>query len=174
IRINPSLARHFKLDDPAEAIGKTDADFFSEDHVQKTKAEEERLFGEGVPIVNLEERETWYGRADTWVATTKVPMRAADGTIIGLVGISRDITESRRTKEQLALLEAQKVESLSALAGGIAHDFNNRLVGVLGNASLALAALPEGTEARDTIREILVAGERMAKLAREMLVYSGR
>src|SRR6266536_3454581 len=65
IRINPSLARHFVLDDPAEAIGKTDADFFSEDHVQKTKAEEERLFREGVPIVNLEERETWYGRADT-------------------------------------------------------------------------------------------------------------
>jgi two-component system, cell cycle sensor histidine kinase and response regulator CckA len=174
IRINPSLARHFGLDDPADAIGKTDADFFSGDHVRKTEAEEERLVREGVPIVNLEERETWYGRGDTWVATTKVPMRAADGTIIGLVGISRDITESRRTKEQLAVLEAQKVESLSALAGGIAHDFNNLLVGVLGNASLALSELPADARARATVQEIVVAGERMAKLAREMLVYAGR
>ena len=174
IRINPSLARHLGLDDPDEAIGKTDADFFAEEHARKAYAEEERLLAEGRPIVNLEERELWPGRPDTWVATTKVPMRTADGTIIGLVGISRDITESRRTKEQLTLLEAQKVESLSALAGGIAHDFNNLLVGVLGNASLALSELPDDASARETVREILVAGERMAKLAREMLVYSGR
>src|SRR5207253_2250654 len=49
IRINPSTATHLGLGDPDAAVGRTDADFFAEEHVQKAALDEQRLFREGVP-----------------------------------------------------------------------------------------------------------------------------
>jgi signal transduction histidine kinase/PAS domain-containing protein/ActR/RegA family two-component response regulator len=91
----------------------------------------------------------------------------------------RDVTAARRAEEERLelerrILQAQKMESLGALAGGIAHDFNNLLVGVIGNAELALDSLPPGTPARSRIEGILRSGQRAAKLTQQMLAYSGR
>ncbi len=174
VRVSPSLSKRFGFDDSAEVIGKTDADFFPTEDARAFREDERWLFSEGVPVLNAEERQTWPDGSETWAETTKLPIRGPDGAIIGLVGMSFDITARKRAEERLTLSETQKLESLSALAGGVAHDFNNLLVGVLGNASLALSELPESSPTRSTVHEILAAGERMAKLAREMLVYSGR
>ena len=90
-----------------------------------------------------------------------------------------DITAIRRAEEQrlalqTSLQEAQRLEALSVLAGGVAHDFNNLLVGILGNADLALMELEEHTPARESIAEAAEAARRAAKLAQQMLAYSGR
>jgi PAS domain S-box-containing protein len=68
----------------------------------------------------------------------------------------------------------QRVESLGIIAGGVAHDFNNLLVGVLAESSAARedAALPDS--ARDALRRIEAAAQRMAHLTRQMLAYAGR
>ena len=60
----------------------------------------------GQPIIDMEERETWPNRPDTWVSTTKMPLRDAQGRIVGTFGISRDITARRRAEE--ALRESEK------------------------------------------------------------------
>ena len=67
-----------------------------------------------------------------------------------------------------------KLESLGVLAGGIAHDFNTLLVGIMGNASLALPELPPGTEGRGWIAQIETAARRASDLARQMLAYPAR
>ncbi|MBK6686195.1 MAG: response regulator [Deltaproteobacteria bacterium] len=72
------------------------------------------------------------------------------------------------------LYEGQRLESLGILAGGIAHDFNNLLLGVLGNAGMALAELPDDSPARSIVEAIQTAGQRGADLTRQLLAYSGQ
>ncbi|HVO15908.1 MAG TPA: PAS domain S-box protein [Alphaproteobacteria bacterium] len=88
------------------------------------------------------------------------------------VGILHDLTERKRTEEQL--VQAQKMESIGQLSGGIAHDFNNLLTVIIGNA----AALSETLKARPDLQHqadaIVTAGERGAELTRRLLAFSRR
>ena len=103
---------------------------------------------------------------------TLAPYRTADGTIIGAIGTSLDVTHSRQLERRM--VDAQRAESLGVLAGGLAHDFNNLLVAVIGNADLALRDIPRGTPGRGSIENIRDAGLRAAELTHELLTYSGR
>ena len=83
--------------------------------------------------------------------------------------------ERRRADEaERHLLETQRIESLTVLAGGVAHQLNNLLVVILGNATLAASELPKDHQTRQYLTEIERASERAARLARQMLAYSGR
>ncbi|MGA2407256.1 MAG: PocR ligand-binding domain-containing protein [Bacteroidales bacterium] len=101
IRINKSLAFSFGLDDPALAVGKTDFDYFTEEHARQAYEDELTIISTGLSVIK-EERETWADREDTWVHTTKVPLHDKDGRIGGTFGISRDITEHKLAEEALS------------------------------------------------------------------------
>ncbi len=79
-----------------------------------------------------------------------------------------------REEYALNLAETQKLEALGVLAGGIAHDFNNLLTVILGNTSVALAALPDDAAARAPLEQVELAAMRSTDLARQMLAYSGK
>lgn len=66
---------------------------------------------------------------------TIFPILDKEGNIFAYAGSQRDITERKRTSEELQKME--KLESVGVLAGGIAHDLNNLLTGIIGNISLA-------------------------------------
>jgi PAS domain S-box-containing protein len=88
------------LTELADAIGKTDFDFFSKEHAQQAFNDEQEILKTGIPIVDKVERETFANnRPDAWVSTTKVPIYDKDGTVTGLVGISRDVTERMQAQE---------------------------------------------------------------------------
>lgn len=100
---------------PAEMIGKSDRDLFSTEHADAALADEREIIRTGQPIVDYEEKETRPDCEDTWASTTKMPLRDAQGHIIGTFGISRDITEKKRAAEKLARLTEElraKNESL--------------------------------------------------------------
>jgi PAS domain S-box-containing protein len=105
LRINRAFAQRVGLGDPAEAVGKTDFDLFSPDHAEAAWKDEQEIIRSGRPVLNLEERETWPDRPSAWVSTTKMPLRDADGRVVGTFGISRDITE--RKEAQLALQDSE-------------------------------------------------------------------
>ena len=103
LRISRAQAKKFNLSDPAAAVGKTDADYFSAAHAQQALADEQETMRTGKPLVDFEEKETWPDGTVTWVSTTKMPLRNRAGEIIGTFGISRDIT--LRKVAELALAE---------------------------------------------------------------------
>ena len=107
IRINRSLANRFGLKNPAEAVGKSDFDFFTREHAQEAYQDERTVIDTGKPIEGKREKETWPGGQDTWVSTTKVPIRDRGGRIKGTCGISRDITAYHRADQALRDSEAK-------------------------------------------------------------------
>jgi len=116
------------------------------------------------------------------VEVTVAFLRNADGEPIGLVGITRDISErisaeeeARKMEEQLA--QAQKMEAIGTLVGGIAHDFNNILAGIIGSFDLLDRYLKdEKLEKRDKIRKYINLGMesslRSAELVKQLVVLS--
>ena len=107
------------------------------------------------------------------------PRRDVDGNIVGLTGLSIDVTESRALELEAQRLEdqvrhAQKLESLGLLAGGIAHDFNNLLAAILGNFNLLGREVTPDSRAQRLVREGERAALRAAELTHQMLVYAGR
>jgi two-component system sensor histidine kinase/response regulator len=105
IRINRALANYFGLSDAADALGKTDFDYFAEEHAREAKADEEQVMQTAEPLLDKEERETWPDGRETWVTTTKLPLYNEQGEIVGTFGISRDITEQKRAGEALRTSE---------------------------------------------------------------------
>lgn len=91
IRINQALADYLGIKKPEDAVGKSDADFFTREHADPARADELEVMRTGQPIVAKEENDTWPDGHVTRVSTTKVPFRNEDGEIMGTLGISRQI-----------------------------------------------------------------------------------
>jgi PAS domain S-box-containing protein len=100
IAVSESLARRHGQE-PADLKGKSDQDLFARETADAALADEQGIVRSGKPILNKEERELWLDGAITWVSTTKLPLRDSSGKIIGTFGISHDITERKKTEEQL-------------------------------------------------------------------------
>lgn len=91
-RVNRAQAEVLGLQSPDQAVGKSDFDFFTAEHAQAALADERRILESGQGLISKTER---IRRADgqfRWVTATKVPLRDAHGTVVGLVGISREVT----------------------------------------------------------------------------------
>ena len=101
LRINPGLARRYGLKAPADAVGKSDADFFAAAHAERTAAIERHIMASGEPVIDLEEEEIWPDQTRTWNLTTKMPLRDVEGRVIGVFGISRDITARKQMEAEL-------------------------------------------------------------------------
>ena len=112
-----------------------------------------------------------------WIELTASFLRNEKGEIIGILGVSRDISERKQAAREKLILEnqlqqAQKIEAIGTLAGGIAHDFNNILAAVIGYAELAMNDAENDTELYSRLQEIFQAGNRAKDLVKQILAFS--
>jgi len=98
VRVNRAMASYFGLTDPKQAVSKTDYDMFSSEHAGRALQDERKIIQTGEPLTGLEEKETWPDGHETWVMTTKVPLKDRRGRITGTMGISRDITDRKQAE----------------------------------------------------------------------------
>ncbi len=93
------------------------------------------------------------------------------------VGVVRDISDRKRTEQEVLdlqkqLSQAQKMEAIGTLAGGIAHDFNNILAAIIGYSSLVQTRLPQNTREHQDMEKVLQAGGRAKSLVRQILTFA--
>lgn len=176
---NAAHRKALRVESEEEVIGKTDFDFFPPQLAEQYYADDQAVIQTGQPLLDHEQAREDRAGNKRWVIVSKVAFRDSAGSIVGLVGITRDITRRKRAEEERQKLEeqiqhSQKLESLGVLAGGIAHDFNNLLMGILGNAGMAKLELPPSSPTRPMIDQIEKTGQRAADLCKQMLAYSGK
>lgn len=174
VSCNENFAKDLGIS-PDQLAGKTDYDFFPRSLADKYRADDRRIMATG-KTEELEQKYIHSGE-ETWIHTIKTPIRREDGSVSGILGVSRDISERKRSKAEkenlrAQLIHAQKLEALGRLAGGVAHDFNNMLGVILGHADLALNQLTPAQPLFANLEEIYKAARRSANLTRQLLAFA--
>src|SRR4030095_5365036 len=100
--INPAQAKLLGLEDPGQAIGRTDADFFAPEHATEALRDEQEVMRTGQPVVGIVEADRLAGgQVAAWVSTTKMPLHDSAGRVIGTFGLSRDVTDRKLAEQML-------------------------------------------------------------------------
>jgi CheY-like chemotaxis protein len=92
------------------------------------------------------------------------------GGVIGLVGMSVEVTDRKRIEERMR--QSQRIEAVGRLTAGVAHDFNNVLQALLGGIELAIDELADQPDIRGDLDLALRAGKRGARLTSHLLSFS--
>ena len=105
MRCSKSMAVRLGLTDAREVVGKTDFDFHPAEQAQEYYDDEQRILLRGEPLINKLERQLDPDGNEIWASVTKVPIYTQSGSIAGLVGLSRDITQLKQTEQALRQAE---------------------------------------------------------------------
>ena len=98
IMLNQACADKSGWKTPEEGIGKTDFDVFSDEHAKQAYDDEQHIISTGESLIGMEEQETWPDGRITWCSSSKMPLTQDDGSIIGIIGITRDITDRKEAE----------------------------------------------------------------------------
>jgi len=124
--------------------------------------------------------EGWFDRVGgerRYLALSAAPIRSAKGEIVGAIELIYDLTHLKadavsEDNRDAYIHQVQKMNAVSRLAGGIAHDFNNLLTAILGYSRLIKESLDETAPLREDVEEIIRAGEKGARLTKQLLAIS--
>jgi len=144
VKISKALAKRLGLANPDDAVGKTDFDFHAPERAREFFDDEQRVIETGEPLINKVERHVRKNGDVAWSSTTKVPLRSRDGTVVGIVGINRDITDLKLAEQKIEainreLREASRQAGMAEVATGVLHNVGN----VLNSVNVATGVLSD-------------------------------
>lgn len=96
-----------------EIVGKTDFDLFPKEHSEVYFLFEKQVLETGTKLSGHEEPYVRLDGSPGWVMTNKNPVFGSSGNVVGLVGISKDITDIK--EQQHKIMELANIDELSGL-----------------------------------------------------------
>ncbi|SPE61479.1 putative Histidine kinase [Verrucomicrobia bacterium] len=186
LMINAAGIRRFGRKTQAEVLGKEDHEFFPPEVAEAIRSRDRQVMASGKP--QTYEETLPVGDALRVFLTSKAPYHAHDGAIIGVLGISHDITDRKLAEQQIRHLNEtleQRVQqrtqelheanaNLQAFAGTAAHDLRSPLRAIISFSAFALEEYGSQLEemGRSYLERIHQSAEQMSRLLTDLLEYS--
>ncbi|RUU70586.1 diguanylate cyclase, partial [Mesorhizobium sp. M2C.T.Ca.TU.009.01.2.1] len=166
VAVNQTVAAYHGYDHPVQMTGKTDFDIADAARAQILFGLEQRILKSGEGIADFEEQLPDAKGNLRWFSTSKTPVRDVDGNVIGLVGVTREITAHKQVEQALLEAKNQLSYALSEMSDGLAmFDAEGALVfcneqyreffPLTGDLRLP------GTRLRDILEAVTVTGEQV-------------
>jgi PAS domain S-box-containing protein len=186
---NRLFACNAGLNAPEKIVGLTDFDLpWTREETEGYRADDRRVMELGTPKLDYEENQHTADGRVVWLRTSKVPLKNAQGEVIGVLGTYADVTERKRAEEELrtlnleldqrvrertAQLEAANKE-MEAFSYSVSHDLRAPLRSIDGFSKALLEDYSDklDDEGQEDLRCVRAASQRMAQLIDDILQLS--
>ncbi|MBN2010018.1 response regulator [candidate division KSB1 bacterium] len=173
IRINQAFAKRLNLKNADEAIDKSDFDLYDREYAESTYQKQQNVMATR-QLTTAELKKIYPDGKERWILNTEAPLLDAEGNVIGIFGVSKDI--SRRKQNEFELRKAKdeaesSSKSKSVFLANMSHEIRTPLNGVIGMTCLLLETRlnSEQFEYADSIKK---SGESLLCLINDILDFS--
>jgi len=184
IASNPQHIRFLGAQSEASILGTSLIDHHDDARSRESHQADLKVIQTAKPILNLEETLNEGDDSETWYLTSKVPLFDDQGAVLGMIGISRDITAQKANEiklrntikilneTQLQLIEAEKLKTVGRLAAGVAHEVKNPLGVVTLGIDYLKMQIKEPQKILDLLDDMETASQKANEVIFELLDYS--
>jgi len=187
LKVNDAVLRGFGRQ-LSEVIGHTDMELGPNESANKSLADDRFVIETGEALIGIEEQEVSPDGKVRWYSTTKVPLRDSAGKIIGLMGITRDVTNLKTTENRLRVSNSQLKDSLarsrelaekaesanrakSEFLANMSHEIRTPMNGVIGMTDLLIES-GLAAEQMEYAQAIQSCGDTLLSLINDILDFS--
>ena len=174
LRVSSSMARRLGVSDPVEVFGRTDFDFYPKELAQEFFDDEQRIILTGQPLINKLERIVDRDSRESWASVTKVPLYNKSGSVVGIIGISRDVSKLKEAEvalEQARDVALETARIKSEFLANMSHEIRTPMNAITGMTDLMLDT-PLDEEQREFIDTIRTSTETLLGIINDILDFS--
>ncbi len=173
---------------PSEIVGKSDLDFFKKEQAEAYRKADAKIITTGQPLINHEESATDKNGNTLWIETNKQPVIDDNGWVVGLVGMTLDITERKQVEKNILetnqrleieterankMAEEAKIASQakSEFLANMSHEIRTPMNGVIGMTDLLLETNLDDTQ-QQYAEIVKNSGETLLYIINDILDFS--